>query len=244
MITATPPCLLEICAGSIQSALAAQAGGAHRIELCQNLAQGGTTPSYGLIQRVLSRLTIPVFVLIRPRPGHFRYDAEELAIMAADVSQCRALGCAGVVIGALDEAGRVDLARCRLLIAAAGPLQITFHRAFDVCPDQAQALEEIIGLGCQRVLTSGGRASAPAGQARLAALVRQAAGRIRIMPGAGVTPATLPALVRATGAAEFHASAKRLLPTPPAATEFDAPLWETDAAIVAELVAQLRAAVV
>jgi len=237
------PRLLEICAGSIQSAVAAQAGGAHRIELCQNLEQGGTTPSHGLIRQVLSRLAIPVFVLIRPRPGNFHYDADELAIMAADVAQCRALGCAGVVIGSLDATGRVDVASCRTLIEAAGPLQITFHRAFDVCQNQAQALEEIIGLGCHRVLTSGGEASAPAGQAQLAALVRQAAGRIRIMPGAGVTPATLPALMQATGAPEFHASAKRLvgLPTAPA-TEFDAPRWETDAATVAELVAQLRGA--
>jgi len=238
------PRRLEICAGSIQSALAAQAGGAHRIELCQNLEQGGTTPSYGLIKQVLSQLAIPVFVLIRPRPGDFQYDADELAIMAADVAQCRALGCAGVVLGALNEAGRVDVASCRPLIEAAGPLQITFHRAFDVCQNQAQALEEIIGLGCHRVLTSGGQASAPAGQAQLAALVQQAAGRIRIMPGAGVTPTTLPALVHATGAPEFHASAKRQVPPPLAApaTEFDAPRWETDAATVATLVAQLQAA--
>jgi copper homeostasis protein len=242
--TPHPAYALEICAGSIQSALAAQAGGAHRIELCQNLEQGGTTPSYGLLKQVLSKLAIPVFVLIRPRPGNFYYDADELAIMAADVAQCRALGCAGVVLGALDAAGRVDVASCRPLIEAAGPLQITFHRAFDVCQDQAQALEEIIALGCHRVLTSGGRASAPAGQARLAALVRQAAGRINILPGAGITPTTLPALVQATGATEFHTSAKRLVaPTPVApATEFDAPRWETDAAIVAELVAQLQAA--
>ena len=235
--------LLEICAGSIQSAVAAQAGGAHRIELCQNLEQGGTTPSHGLIQQVLRQLAIPVFVLIRPRPGDFCYDADELAIMAADVAQCQALGCAGVVIGALDDAGRVDVASCRTLIEAAGPLQITFHRAFDVCQNQALALEEIIDLGCHRVLTSGGEASAPAGQAQLAALVRQAAGRIRIMPGAGVTPATLPALLEATGAPEFHACAKRLVGLPNApATEFDAPRWETNAATVAELVAQLRGA--
>lgn len=235
--------ILEICAGSVQSAQAAQAGGAHRIELCQNLEQGGITPSYGLIAEVLKQLTIPVFVLIRPRPGDFCYDADELAIMAADVAQCRALGCAGVVLGALDEAGRVDRAACRALIEAAGPLAVTFHRAFDVCQDQALALEEIIDLGCQRVLTSGGQANAPAGQAQLAALVRQAAGRIQIMPGAGITPATLPPLLAATGAQEFHASAKRLVASPAAAkaTEFDAPRWETDAAIVAELAALLHA---
>ena len=234
--------VLEICAGSVQSAVAAQAGGADRIELCQNLEQGGTTPSYGLIKQVLQLLTIPVFVLIRPRPGNFCYDAEEQAIMAADIAQCRALGCAGIVLGALDAAGRVDVACCRPLIEAAGPLQITFHRAFDAGPNQARALEDVIGLGCHRVLTSGGQASAAAGQAQLAALVRQAAGRIGIMPGAGITPDNLRALLQTTGAQEVHASAKRLVPGPPAvvATEFDAPRWETDAAIVAGLVAQLR----
>lgn len=238
--TSPPAYALEICAGSVQSAEAAQAGGAHRIELCQNLEQGGTTPSFGLIQEVLRRVSIPVFVLIRPRPGGFCYDAAEQAIMLADVAQCRALGCAGVVIGALDEAGRVDAASCQSLIAAAGPLQVTFHRAFDVCADQAQALETITALGCHRVLTSGGQASAPAGQAQLAALIRQAAGRLRIMPGAGITPANLSALRAATGATEFHASAKRLVASPAAqGTEFDAPRWETDAATVAALVAQL-----
>lgn len=233
---------LEICAGSVQSAVAAQAGGAHRIELCQNLEQGGTTPSYGTIRHVLTRLTIPVFVLIRPRTGHFCYDAEELAIMEADLRQCRALGCAGVVLGALNQAGRVDLAACRRLLAAAGPLPVTFHRAFDACPDQHQALEEIISLGCQRILTSGGQPTAPAGRTQLAALVQQATGRISIMPGAGVTPATIRDLARHTGAHEFHASAKRQLAAPPApkATEFDTPRWETDATIVRELVACLN----
>jgi copper homeostasis protein len=238
---AAPARQLEICAGSLTSALAAQAGGAHRIELCQNLEQGGTTPSYGLIQQVLAHLFIPVMVLIRPRAGNFCYDAGEVAIMLADIAQCRALGCAGVVIGALDAAGRVDLPTCRALLEATGPLQITFHRAFDACPDQGQALEDIISLGCRRVLTSGGQASAPAGQAQLAALVRQAAGRISIMPGAGISPATLPGLLTVTGAREFHGSARRLVAGPPAAraSEFDVLRYETDAATVAELVAQL-----
>ncbi|MCA8829573.1 copper homeostasis protein CutC [Hymenobacter pini] len=233
--------VLEICAGSVQSAVAAQAGGAHRIELCQSLEQGGITPSYGTIQRALAQLTIPVFVLIRPRPGNFVYDTQELAIMEADIRQCRALGCAGVVLGVLDETGRVAVEACQRLMEAAGPLPVTFHRAFDACPDQAQALEDVIGLGCQRILTSGGKATAPEGQAQLAALVRQAAGRISIMPGSGITPATIREVARSTGAEEFHASAKKLLAAPPAAkaTEFDAPRWETDAAVVWELVRQL-----
>ncbi|AWM31384.1 copper homeostasis protein CutC [Hymenobacter nivis] len=230
---------LEICAASLPSALAAQAGGAHRIELCQNLEQGGTTPSYGLIKAVRARLSIPVFVLIRPRAGGFVYSADELAIMQTDIETCRALGCAGVVLGALDAAGRVDMAACRALIAAAGPLCITFHRAFDACPDQPGALEAVVALGCQRVLTSGGQATAEAGQAQLAALVAQAAGRVRIMPGAGITAANIQALTARTGAPEFHASAKRRLPPEAGAGLFATPQFETDAALVAELVALL-----
>jgi len=230
---------LEICAASLPSALAAQAGGAHRIELCQNLEQGGITPSYGLIRQVVAEVSLPVFVLIRPRPGGFVYSAAELAIMQADIALCRDLGCAGVVLGALDPAGRVAVAECQALLAQAGPLGVTFHRAFDVCPDQAQALEAVIDLRCQRVLTSGGQPSALAGQAQLAALVAQAAGRIAIMPGAGIGADNLVALAARTGAQEFHASAKRVVPPDPTAGLFAAPEWQTDAALVAELVAQL-----
>lgn len=228
--------LLEICAASLHSARAAQAGGAQRIELCQNLAQGGITPSYGLLRQVLRELTIPVFVLIRPRPGHFVYDAAELAIMRADVELARGLGAAGVVLGALTPAGRVDAAACRPLIEAAGPLPITFHRAFDDCPDSAQALEDVIRLGCARILTSGGAATAEAGTPRLAALAQQAAGRIGIMPGAGITAANVRAIAEATGARELHASAKRRLTAPQPASAFALEQWETDATLVAELV--------
>jgi len=233
--------LLEICADSLASALAAQAGGAHRIELCQNLEQGGTTPSYGLIKAVVTQVHLPVFVLIRPRAGGFEYSAAELAIMQADIEMCRDLGCAGVVLGALDAAGHVAAAACQALIERAGPLGVTFHRAFDACADQARALETIIDLGCQRVLTSGGQASAEAGQAQLATLVAQAAGRLAIMPGAGITAHNIEALATHTGAQEFHASAKRSLPPDPAAGLFATEQWETDAALVAELVARLRA---
>ena len=230
---------LEICAASLASARAARAGGAHRIELCQHLEQGGTTPSYGLIRQVLAELRIPVFVLIRPRPGGFVYDAGELAAMRHDIAICRELGCAGVVLGVLDATGHVATAQCRELLAVAGPLPATFHRAFDACPDQFRALEDVVALGFQRVLTSGGEATAVAGQARLAALVRQAAGRLCIMPGAGITATNLPALRSATGAREFHASAKRTVPANPADGLFAAERLETDAALVAELVAQL-----
>jgi copper homeostasis protein len=230
---------LEICAASLPSALAAQAGGARRVELCQNLEQGGITPSYGLIRETLARLSIPVFVLIRPRPGGFVYSADELAIMRADMEVCRELGAAGVVLGALDTAGRVAMRACQGLVERAGAMQVTFHRAFDSCDDQSRALEDIIALGCQRVLTSGGQATAEAGQAQLAALVQQAAGRISIMPGAGVSAANIRALARHTGAREFHTSAKRRLPANPADGLFQTEQFETDAALVAELVALL-----
>ena len=230
---------LEICAASLTSAQAAQAGGAHRIELCQNLEQGGITPSYGLIRQVLARVSLPVFVLIRPRPGGFVYSPGELAIMRDDVEMCRELGCAGVVLGVLDTAGRVDIAACQELIKLAGAMEITFHRAFDACPDQTQALEDVIALGCQRVLTSGGQPTVEAGQNQLAALVAQAAGRIQIMPGAGISAGNVRALAAGTGAQEFHASAKREVPPESAAGLFQAALWETDAALVARLVAEL-----
>jgi len=232
---------LEICANSIQSALAAQAGGAHRIELCQNLEQGGITPSYGLIKQVRAQLAIQVFVLIRPRPGNFVYDADELAIMRADIEACKALGCDGVVLGVLTPTGQVDIEATRALVQLAHPLPVTFHRAFDATIDLAQALEAVVATGSQRLLTSGGQASAPAGQDQLAALVQQAGGRLRIMPGAGITPANLRALAAHTGAREFHATAKqRLVPPPtPGNALFEVEHWQTNATEVSALREQL-----
>lgn len=226
---------LEICAGSIQSALAAQAGGAHRVELCQSLEQGGLTPSWGLVRQARALLTIPVFVLIRPRPGSFAYDAHELAIMQADIRACQELGCAGVVLGVLTPDNRVDVARTQALVQLAHPLPVTFHRAFDDCPDLPTALEDVVATGCQRLLTSGGQPTARAGLAALAALGQQAAGRLSLMPGAGITPATLPTLLAHTGACEFHASARRPQPAPLVSSLFRAERWETDAALVAHL---------
>jgi copper homeostasis protein len=201
---------LEICANSFASALAAQEGGAQRIELCTNLAEGGTTPSFGEMALVSEWLSIPVHVLIRPRPGNFVYSDTEYAIMLEDARQAVALGCQGIVIGILLPDGRVDIPRCRQLagIAFAGGLSVTFHRAFDVVADQFVALEDIIALGCERVLTSGGEATALAGAARIAALVKAAAGRIAIMPGSGVNAANILELAQVTGATEFHTSCK------------------------------------
>ena len=199
--------LLEIAANSLASALAAQAGGADRIELCENLGEGGCTPSYGTVAVARERLRIPLYVLVRPRAGDFLYDDGERDVMLRDVEMCVRLGCDGVVIGALDADGVVDTALCRVLVTAAGPLGVTFHRALDASRDPAQALEAAIGLGCERVLTSGARATAPAGADTIAALVRQAAGRIRVMAGAGIDPSNIGTLRARSAADEFHASA-------------------------------------
>lgn len=198
---------LEIAANSLASALAAQAGGADRIELCENLGEGGCTPSFGTIAAVRDRLEIPLYVLIRPRGGDFRYDEGECEVMLRDIEACVRLGCDGVVIGALDARGDVDMDTCRMLVTAAGPLGLTFHRALDVARDPMCALEAAIELGCGRVLTSGAQADALAGADTIAALVRQAAGRIKVMAGAGVNPGNVAVLRGRSNADEFHASA-------------------------------------
>ncbi|HEX8779342.1 MAG TPA: copper homeostasis protein CutC [Rhodanobacter sp.] len=203
--------LLEVAANSLASALAAQAGGAGRVELCSALELGGLTPSHASIAMARECLRIPLYVLIRPRAGDFLYNDDECEAMRRDIETCAALGCDGVVLGVLDADGGVDMQRCYELIAAAGHLGVTFHRAFDLARDPRRALEDVIALGCERVLTSGGQASALEGAALIRGLIEQASGRIALMPGAGVTVDNLAALASATGAREFHASAKRQL---------------------------------
>ena len=207
-MSASPPLALEIAAGSLVSALAAQDAGADRVELCEGLASGGTTPSYGTLALARERVRIPLFVLVRPRAGDFLYDARETEVMLRDIEMCVRLGCDGVVIGALQADGDIDLPLCERLVAAAGPLQVTFHRAFDAARDPVQALEQVIALGCRRILTSGGQATAMEGADRIAMLARQAAGRVTLMPGAGIDAGNVATLATLTGAREFHASAK------------------------------------
>ncbi|MDO1528735.1 copper homeostasis protein CutC [Fulvimonas sp. R45] len=201
--------LLEVAANSVASALAAQEGGAGRVELCAALEAGGLTPSHATIAMARERLRIPLYVLVRPRAGDFLYDDLECEAMRRDIETCAALGCDGVVLGVLDADGGVDVARCRVLVGAAGRMGVTFHRAFDLARDPRRALEDVIALGCERVLTSGGQPGAQEGAALIRELVEQAAGRIVVMPGAGVTADNLATLAAATGAREFHASAKR-----------------------------------
>lgn len=210
MRTSAAP-LLEIAANSVASALAAQDAGAARVELCASLDEGGLTPSYATIALARERLRIPLYVLIRPRAGDFLYNELELETMLGDIEACVRLGCDGVVIGALDIDGNVAIAQCRTLIAAAGRLGVTFHRAFDLTHDPHRALEDIIALGCARILTSGQRRTAPEGAALIRVLVDLAEQRIVIMPGAGIDANNIASLRATTGAREFHASAKRLL---------------------------------
>lgn len=200
--------ILEIAANSVASALAAQEGGAGRVELCTALELGGLTPSSGQIALAREKLSIPLYVLIRPRAGDFLYSDLEYETMLRDIEACAKAGCDGVVIGALDADGNVDMPRCHGLIAAAGQLGVTFHRAFDVTRDPLTALEDLVALGCERVLTSGAQPSAIEGAPLIRQLVELAAWRIAVMPGAGVTPDNLDELMAKTGASEFHASAK------------------------------------
>lgn len=201
--------ILEICAGSVESAIAARDGGAQRIELCAALEVGGVTPSAGLIAEARKVEGIVLNVIIRPRGGDFLYDNHEVACMEQDIRTCKQLGADGVVIGALTAEGDIDAAACKRLIAAADGMSITFHRAFDMCRDPHKALEELISLGCHRVLTSGQAATAEAGVPLLKELVEQSDGRIIIMPGCGVNSNNAAKILNATGAVEIHASARR-----------------------------------
>ncbi|MDF2433517.1 MAG: copper homeostasis protein [Mucilaginibacter sp.] len=205
-----PPVILEICANSLTSALAAQDGGAVRIELCENLYEGGTTPSHGEILLARKLLHIKLYVLIRPRGGDFLYTDLELDVMMADVRYCIEAGCDGIVIGILKADGTVDKKRCAELVnmARQSGIGVTFHRAFDMCTDLFQAMEDIIELGCERILTSGGKSTAMEGINVLAHLIKKAAGRIKIMPGSGISETNVSDLVYFTKATEVHSSAR------------------------------------
>lgn len=237
--------VLEVAANSLGSALAAQEGGAHRIELCDNLGDGGTTPSYGTLTVARDRLHIPLYVLIRPRTGDFCYDEAELDVMLRDIEVCVRVGCDGVVIGALDTQGDVDESVCRKLIAAAGSLGVTFHRAFDVTRHQASALDTIIGLGCERVLTSGGEANALAGAERIADFVKQAGSRLSVMAGAGLDASNIRGVASRSNAHEFHGSgramrASRTRHRNDRLPGLEANWWQTDASIVRAMVDALE----
>lgn len=201
---------LEVIGFDLASCVTAQECGADRIELCENPHEGGTTPSHGVIAVARRTVAIQLFPIIRPRGGDFLYSKDEFDAMIADVKQCRELGCDGVVIGMLSADGRVDVDRCAELIHHAGPMQVTFHRAFDRVCDPMASLEDVIALGCARILTSGLRPNVDQGRDMLRTLVHAAGTRITIMPGSGVRSVNIAELAKFTGARAFHSSARTL----------------------------------
>lgn len=203
--------MIEICANGLQSALNAQMGGAARVELCDNLYDGGTTPSAGTIRLARKYLTIGLHVLIRPRGGDFLYNAHEMEIMKDDIRFCKDVGADGVVIGILNADGTIDTERTAELIELARPMYVTFHRAFDMCRDAAEGLEQLIQLKIDCLLTSGQKNKASDGVELIAQLVEQAAGRIQIMPGSGVNADNLQWIKQRTGATTLHMSAQSLV---------------------------------
>lgn len=199
---------IEICANPLESALYAEEAKANRVELCAGMPEGGTTPSYGTIKLTCQQLTIPVHVIIRPRGGDFHYSQDELDIMREDILLSKELGAAGVVIGCLTPEGDIDMKAMQYLMEVCEGLSVTFHRAFDMCRDAKKGLEQIISLGCNRILTSGQEANALKGAELLRSLVEQANGRIIIMPGCGVGAKNIKEISEITGASEFHLSAR------------------------------------
>jgi copper homeostasis protein len=197
--------VVEAAVETIDSALAAERGGVDRIELCESLSEGGTTPSADLIAAVTERLRLPVFAMIRSRPGGFVYSDDEFEIMVSGIEAARRLGAAGIVIGALMPDNRIDLERVRGFVKAAAELPVTFHRAFDLTETPADALEELIEIGVSRILTSGSAATALEGAEEIAALVDQAGDRISIMAGGGIREHNVRDVIARTGAGEVHA---------------------------------------
>lgn len=206
--------MVEVCANGVESCLAAQEGGADRVELCAGIPEGGTTPSYGEIQvarRVLTSTRL--HVIIRPRGGDFLYSDLEVERMAADIAVCRELGVDGVVFGCLKADGTLDMDKNRYLMQCSHGMSVTLHRAFDRAADPVQTLEDAIALGFDRILTSGQQPKAIQGVELLAQLHRQAAGRIILMAGSGVTEENIRDIREATGLTEFHFSAREPHPS-------------------------------
>ena len=200
---------LEVIAFNIESCLLAQKSGAHRIELCDNPGEGGTTPSFGFIKEARSVVNIELFPIIRPRGGDFLYSEVDFKIMKEDISVCKKMGCDGVVLGMLKEDGSIDTQRTTQLVELAYPMSVTFHRAFDRAYHPYEALENIIDCGCERILTSGQKPTALEGISLIAALIKKAENRIIIMPGSGLRADNIKEIAQLSGATEFHSSARR-----------------------------------
>lgn len=198
--------IIEIATTDFATTKYAVEGGADRIELCAALSEGGTTPSFGTIKKCRENFNVQLFTIIRPRSGDFLYNEEEFEMMMNDVKLCKQFDCDGIVIGLLNKDGSIDVKRTSKLIALAYPLEVTFHRAFDRCKNPFEALEQLIEIGCQRILTSGQKPTAPEGIDLIAQLIKNAGERIIIMPGSGVRKENIKELAAKTGAVEFHSS--------------------------------------
>lgn len=250
MVPASSSPIFEVCLEGVDSVVAAAAGGAQRVELCANLTEGGTTPSWGTVAAGRHAAAVEIMVMIRPRGGDFCYSEGELAAMLEDIEHLKPLGVQGFVFGCLTPDGRVDEAATARLIAAARPFSVTFHRAFDVTADPYASLEQLIALGVDRVLTSGQAPSVPEGLELLRELVALAKDRIIILPGAGITPDNVAEVLSRTGCREFHATAWREVESPmryrneaihmglPGLPEYRR--WETDAAVVRAFLAAAK----
>lgn len=205
--------LLEIAVFNIESALRAEAANADRLELCENPAYGGTTPSAGFLKCIAQKVSIPVFPIIRPRGGDFLYTKPEFAVMQQDILLCKTLGFPGIVMGALKKDGTIDGENISRLVELAYPMEVTFHRAFDRAAHPMESLEKIIECGCSRILTSGQQPNAHAGKTLIKELIQQADDRIIILPGSGVRKENIRALIDFTGAQEMHSSARKPVPS-------------------------------
>ena len=226
-----PSVRLEVCTENVAGVLAVEAAGAHRIELCSALAEGGVTPSLGLFRQARARSRLPLHVLIRPRAGDFCYSDLELAVMLDDLALFKEAGADGLVFGALTRDGALELTRLEPLMATAEGLPVTFHRAFDMCREPLEALEQLAALGVARLLTSGQQVDALAGAPLIRALVEQAAGRLVVMAGGGVRPANAAQIVRESGVSELHLSARQRARPSPLPFGFGTPAF-TDGACV------------
>jgi copper homeostasis protein len=206
--------VLEIAVHSVESAVAAQRGGADRIELFSNPLEGGVTPSAGLVAVIRDELTLDIHVMIRPRAGDFHYEKAEFAAMKRDILLAKRLGVKGLVFGVLTLDGMIDVERTRELVDLSSPLTATFHRAFDLCRDLNVALEQLVECGVDRILSSGGKATALEGVSALGALVQQAANRVSIIAGGGIVADNAAEIVRGSSVRELHAGLRRTIPSP------------------------------
>ncbi|MGC1389850.1 MAG: copper homeostasis protein CutC [Bacteroidales bacterium] len=202
---------LEICVDNVESAIEAQNAGADRIELCSNLPEGGTTPGSGVISSARNNLTIDLHVIIRPRGGDFLYTDLEYDIMRREIEVCGELGVDGIVLGILESRGAIDIERTAKLIEFARPMSATFHRAFDMCNDPYNGIEDVIASGADRLLTSGQKNTADEGMELISQLIQQAGKRIIIMPGSGITDSNIGLIANRTGAGEFHLTGRKLI---------------------------------